>query len=180
MPEVLLVRHCEAIGQEPEAPLSPKGERQASELAARLAAEPIDYVVASPYLRAQRTAEPLAARLGLSVHSDARLAEHQLASPPVAEWRAFVARAFTEPHVRAPGGDAPAATLARGLAALESVMALDRARAVLVTHGLLMSLLLQSIDNRFGFEDWSALRSPDVFRLSGRIHRMRFERIDLV
>jgi 2,3-bisphosphoglycerate-dependent phosphoglycerate mutase len=179
MPELLLIRHCEATGQEPDAPLSLEGEEQASELADRLAAEPIDHVVASPYLRAQRSAHPLAARLGLSVHSDARLVEHRLASPPIAEWRSFVARAFTEPHVRAPGGDPPAATLTRGLAALESVLALDRALPVLVTHGLLLSLLLQSIDESFGFEDWASLRCPDVFRLSGPIDRMRFERIEL-
>ena len=179
MTQVLLVRHCEATGQEPEAPLSARGEQQARALADKLVSEPVDHIVASPYLRARRTASPLAASLGLPVHSDARLVEHRLSSDPLPEWRHFVARAFDEPHARAPGGDAPAETLARGLAALEDVVRSGHVLSVLVTLGLLLSLLLHSIDPSFGFDGWQSLRNPDVFRLVGPIQRMRFERIEL-
>ena len=179
MSQLLLVRHCEATGQHAEAPLSAAGEAQARTLAERLALEPIEYVVASPYVRAHRTAAPLAARLGLPVHADPRLVEHRLASPALPDWRVLVSRAFREPHLCAPGGDTPAATLARGLAALESVTALGHALSVVVTHGLLMSLILHSIDRSFGFEGWKALRNPDVFRLRGAADRRCFERIVL-
>ncbi|RIL05363.1 MAG: histidine phosphatase family protein [Proteobacteria bacterium] len=179
MTQVLLVRHCDATGQGPGAPLSPSGEQQAKALAAKLVGLPVDYIVASPYLRARRTASPLAASLGLPVHSDARLVEHRLSSAPVPEWRDFVERAFSEPHARAPGGDAPAETLARAIAALEDVIASGRTLPVLVTHGLLLSLLLHSIDPGFGFDGWKSLRNPDVFRLVGPLHQMRFERIEL-
>lgn len=179
MNQLLLVRHCEAVGQEPDAPLSPRGEDQARALAVKLASEPIDHIVTSPHTRAHQTAAPLAAQFGLPIHTDGRLAEHRLASPPVPDWRDFVARAFVEPGLCAPGGDTPAATLARGLAVVERVVDLDETLPVLVTHGLLLSLILNSIDTTFGFDAWESLRNPEVFRLWGPIDRMRFERIEL-
>lgn len=179
MTQLLLIRHCETTGQAQEAPLSPRGRVQAAQLAKRLAHEPIDRIVTSPALRARKTASPLVAQLGLTLHCDPRLAEHRLASPPVPEWRSWVARAFTASGVRAPGGDAPAETLARGLAALHDVVSLRPGLAVLVTHGLLLALVLHSIDPGFGFEGWASLRNPDVFRVLGAPDTMRFERLEL-
>ncbi len=56
-------------------PLDDKGRRQADEIAAALAGEDIRRVVASPYVRCVETVEPLAAKLGLEVELDDRLAE---------------------------------------------------------------------------------------------------------
>jgi len=72
---LLLIRHGQTEGNVrgaldtalPGPPLTELGRTQADELAARLAGEPVVAVYASQAIRAQQTAEPLAAGLGLDV-----------------------------------------------------------------------------------------------------------------
>jgi probable phosphoglycerate mutase len=59
----------------PGPPLNELGLRQADELADALAVEPVDGVYASTALRAQQTAQPIAARHGLTVEITAGLHE---------------------------------------------------------------------------------------------------------
>ena len=70
---LILIRHCQATGQEPDAGLTEAGLRQAESLRDFLDGQPIDAVAASEYRRARQTAEPLAAAFGLTVRVDARL-----------------------------------------------------------------------------------------------------------
>jgi 8-oxo-dGTP diphosphatase len=78
---VYLVRHAKAgertkwNGDDRDRPLSNKGWRQAEAIAERLATKGATELYSSPYLRCVETLEPLAARLGTSVHTDERLAE---------------------------------------------------------------------------------------------------------
>ncbi len=72
---LVLVRHGQTTANAtgildtrlPGHPLDEEGRRQAAELAGRLAGEPVVAVYASQALRAQQTAEPVAARHGLPV-----------------------------------------------------------------------------------------------------------------
>ena len=81
MQKVYLIRHAKAEklsawdGPEPLRPLTPRGLRQAEEIAASLAGSGVRRIVASPFLRCRQTAAPLAARLGLRVAVDERLAD---------------------------------------------------------------------------------------------------------
>jgi exopolyphosphatase/guanosine-5'-triphosphate,3'-diphosphate pyrophosphatase len=78
---VYLIRHAKAEklsawdGPEPLRPLTPRGLRQAQDLAESLAGSDVRRIVASPFLRCRQTAAPLAARLGLRVALDERLAD---------------------------------------------------------------------------------------------------------
>jgi 8-oxo-dGTP diphosphatase len=78
---VYLVRHARAgsrsrwEGDDARRPLSKPGRVQAAAIAERLAQEPIDVVVSSPYARCVGTVEPLAARLGIAVETSEALAE---------------------------------------------------------------------------------------------------------
>lgn len=58
-----------------DSPLSATGRAQAAAVAARLAGEAIDALVASDLGRTQATAAPIAAALGLAIESDPRLRE---------------------------------------------------------------------------------------------------------
>ncbi len=56
-------------------PLSAKGQRQANALADRLAAEGIERLISSPYVRCTQTLAPLGEKLGLAVEEHPALAE---------------------------------------------------------------------------------------------------------
>jgi 2,3-bisphosphoglycerate-dependent phosphoglycerate mutase len=150
---------------------------QAVTLAERLATHPIDYVVSSPYLRARATIAPLAARVGLPVHIDARLAERRTSPEPIPNWRDVVKRSFVDPEHRVPGGESGAEALSRGLAAISAVLAAGHRLPVVVSHGQLLSLVLHSINAEFGYQGWQSLRNPDVFLLEVDGPRATFSRL---
>ena len=77
---LLLIRHAlpnrvELLEGRADPPLSPEGERQAALLAEWLEHEPIHAVYASHLLRAQQTAEPIAAAHNLPIVTEPDIAE---------------------------------------------------------------------------------------------------------
>jgi len=82
--QLVLVRHALPLrtqageGADPE--LAPVGWEQSRRLVDALARFPISRVVSSPQRRAVQTAEPLAARLGLLIEREDRLAEYDRGS----------------------------------------------------------------------------------------------------
>lgn len=165
MSTLILVRHCQAAGQEPEAPLTPVGQRQARDLAQFLSAYSVDAIVTSAYLRAQQTAQPLADRLHLSVKVDPRLNERILSPCPIVNWREVVRDSFTDPNLRAPGGESANDVLGRAWPALKQRLSGSSVLPVVVTHGNLLALVLHSIDPGFGYLGWEDLSNPDVYRV---------------
>ena len=163
---LLLVRHCESSGQDPNAPLTARGLDQASALAEQLLPLGPDRVVSSPFLRARQSIAPLAAALGLDVTVESRLAERRLGSHPFSDWREGLRASFADLDRVYPDGESGRAAQQRGRAAVENVLAAPHRLPVLATHGNLLSLLLGSIDGRFGYDDWERLANPDVFVLT--------------
>ena len=162
---MLLIRHCQGTGQAPDAALTEAGLRQAEALADFLSRLPVDRVAASPYRRAQQTIAPLAARAGLPVHADDRLVEQRLAAGPVEHWRDAVRASCGDPDFRLPGGESARDVLDRGWPALEELLDGRHRLPVAVTHGKFLSVVLNSIDGRFGYDAWQALSNPDVYAL---------------
>jgi 8-oxo-dGTP diphosphatase len=78
---VWVVRHGQAgtrkdfDGDDRDRPLTARGQWQSDAIADRLATEPIERLVSSPYRRCVQTLVPLGERLGLPVDEDERLAE---------------------------------------------------------------------------------------------------------
>ena len=175
---MLLIRHCQATGQAPDAALTEAGLRQAEALADFLSRLPVDRVAASPYRRAQQTIAPFAARAGLPVHADDRLVEQRLAAGPVEHWRDAVRASCGDPDFRLPGGESARDVLDRGWPALEELLDGRHRLPVAVTHGKFLSVVLNSIDGRFGYDAWQALSNPDVYALAdGADGVWRYERI---
>ena len=175
---MFLVRHCEAAGQAPDAPLTAPGQAQAESLAGFLAELGVDAIFASEFLRARQTAWPLAQRLALPVVVDRRLNERRLSPQPIPNWRSVVRDSFQDPDLRAPGGESANDVLARASACLDQVLEYGYEAPVVVTHGNLLSLLLHSVDAAFGFEGWRSLTNPDVYRIAFRNGKpAEFERL---
>jgi 2,3-bisphosphoglycerate-dependent phosphoglycerate mutase len=158
-----IVRHARATGQEPDAPLTADGQQQAERLAELLAERGIDRIMSSPYRRAVATIAPLARRLGLPVATDARLVERVLSATPLPDWEDRLRVAFTDPDLRLPGGESGREAQGRARAVLDDVLRSPARTPLLVSHGNLITLLLQHFDPRFGFDAWRALTNPDVF-----------------
>lgn len=165
MVTVFVVRHCQAEGQAPDAPLTAEGRRQADRLADFFAGEPIDAIVCSPYERARQSIAPLASKLGIEVTLDARLVERTLSTRDLPDWRERLRQTYLDQELRYEGGESSASATKRIRAALGEALTAGRRCMIFVSHGNLISLLLKSYDNRFGFEHWAALTNPDVYRL---------------
>jgi len=175
---VLLIRHCAATGQHPDAPLSDAGIQQAQALAGFLSDYPIDHITTSEYLRARQSIEPFASRSDLRIHADARLNERTLSAEPLDNWQDVVRNSFDDHDLRAPGGESAREVLARAWTALDEIFDADHAMPLVVTHGNLLTLVLHSLDDTFGFEGWESLGNPDVFVMEdGGPGQMTFERI---
>ena len=175
---LILVRHCEASGQEPDAALTDRGLRQAEELRDFLVGQPIDAIVTSEYRRARQSAEPLAATLGLQLQVDRRLNERTLAATPIENWREVLRDSFDDPDLRGPGGESAREVSARAWAALNDLLDGDCQLPVAVTHGNLMGLVLHSLDSTFGYDGWARLSNPDVYLLENmEPARFTFRRI---
>jgi probable phosphoglycerate mutase len=148
---LLLVRHGQTdwnaegrIQGIVDTPLSALGREQAAELAARLAAEPIDAIVSSDLVRARETAAPLAQARGLEVRAEPRLRERAFGifeghtySEVEANWPSeFAIWRRREPGYAVPGGESYLALRARVLACLGELVADNAGQSVLVvTHG---------------------------------------------
>ncbi len=175
---VFLIRHCQATGQEPDAPLTETGHQQAQTLADFLSDYPIDHITTSEYLRARQSIEPFASISDLPVHTAPRLNERTLSSEPLQNWQEVVRDSFNDLDLCAPGGESAREVLARAWAALNEIITAGHSMPLVVTHGNLMALVLHSLDRTFGFGGWKSLSNPDVFMLDdARSGQMTFERI---
>jgi 2,3-bisphosphoglycerate-dependent phosphoglycerate mutase len=173
---LLLVRHCQTTGQSADDPLTELGHAQAAALTEFLAGFPVARLISSPYTRARQSIAPFAARSGLPVAVDPRLAERTIAPArlPLPNWRELVERAFVDPDHREPGGESGRDVLDRVWAAVTEAADGD-GLAALVGHGHAFGLLLHAIDPRFGFAGHAAMTNPDVYRLERA--PWRFERL---
>jgi 2,3-bisphosphoglycerate-dependent phosphoglycerate mutase len=179
MSRLILIRHCQSTAQYPDALLTEAGAAAAEALAERLAALGPDAIYSSPYERAHATVRPFAARAGLPVTLDPRLRERLLAEPEVDDWLDHIRRSFDDADHRGPGGESRNDTLARALAALADIDPQGHRLPAAASHGGLISAVLRSMDPAFGFEDWRALRNPDLFGVELADGRpVRFARLE--
>jgi 2,3-bisphosphoglycerate-dependent phosphoglycerate mutase len=166
MKTIYLVRHCKTSGQEPDAPLTPKGLEQAERLAAFLAGRGIERIVSSPYRRAVQSIEPFARQSGLTLETDERVRERTLTTEPITDWIPTIRAAFHDINLRYPGGETGVEVRERALAAIADVLAHPASVTAVVSHGGWSSSLLNHHDPAFGFDQWQAMTNPDVFRLT--------------
>lgn len=168
---LLLLRHGESTAnvahqletRPPGAPLTPRGQEQATALVETLAGHAVTAVHASVATRAQQTAAPLAAALGLDVtveegtqETDAGELEgrsdeaaHEQFTEVYARWLAGDRRA------RVPGGESAEEILARYLPVVARLRPAGPGDVVLVSHGAVVRLVaaaLTGVDVRFALD----------------------------
>jgi probable phosphoglycerate mutase len=168
--EILLVRHGESepavVGQsfalldgQGDPALSPEGEAEAEQVAARLASEHVDAIYVSTLRRTAQTAAPLAQRLGITPVVDADLREVFLGEwegggvyrQRVADQDELAVRMFAEQRWDVIPGAEPADEFAqrvRGAITRIAAAHLDQ-RVVVVAHGgVIGEILHQTTESR--------------------------------
>ncbi|GAA6525290.1 histidine phosphatase family protein [Intrasporangium sp. DVR] len=122
--------------------LTDSGRRQAEQLAARLGGEELGAIYVSDLRRAQQTAEPLAAALGLEVVVLPGLREIQAGDYEMStDWGPFVdsvQRWRDDPEHTIPGGDSGIGFIARYESAIRRIAGDGHASALAVSHGAAM------------------------------------------
>lgn len=174
----LLIRHCQAVGQLPQAELTEVGEVQAGKLAEFLSKWPVDFIKSSTYVRAQQSILPFASFAGLPLNLDERLTERILSTSPIENWRQVICDSFEDLDLHAAGGESGREVQVRTWEAVHETLRRGRQLPILVTHGNLISLFLHSLDPGFGYEQWESLSNPDVFLVQDTEEgNWQFERI---
>jgi 2,3-bisphosphoglycerate-dependent phosphoglycerate mutase len=158
-----LVRHCQATGQEPDAPLTELGQQQAIALAGWLSEVSIGRIISSPFARAYQSIVPLAERLRLTIEVDARLIERVLSPVPLENWRERLAETFIDLDLSCEGGESSRIAMMRGVSVVDRAMQQTTDPVVIVTHGNLMTLMLKHFNEQVGYAEWENLRNPDVY-----------------
>jgi broad specificity phosphatase PhoE len=155
---VFLVRHGETpmhaenryVGRT-DAPLTERGHSQAADLGEWAATAGLTAVASSTLRRAKETAEPAARKAGLTQLLDERLVEldfgaaEGLSAVQMRERFPQERTAFEDdPYANSlPGGESPAAALARGRAALEELADGSHGdRVLVVAHGTLLRIVV--------------------------------------
>jgi 2,3-bisphosphoglycerate-dependent phosphoglycerate mutase len=164
---IILVRHAESAPDfslpEADWPLSACGREQADRLAEELRIERIDRICSSPYLRALDTVRPLSRELGVPIEVYDDLRERKLAPGRLPNVLEMIERSWSDFDFALPGCESARQAQARAVAAIDALAG----EVVLVSsHGQLISLYLNALDPKFGFEGWRSMSNPQVFRLS--------------
>lgn len=173
----LLIRHCAAEGQEPEAALTEAGLKQAQQLADFLETYPIDRIISSPFTRTIQTITPYALKHNLHIEIDDRLKERVLSAKHLPDWKDKLQRSFKDMHLEFPGGESSLKATTRILSLLNELNTKDTQTIALVTHGNLSALLLNALSSNFGFEQWAQLTNPDVYMIQTDSGGALYERI---
>ena len=109
---------------------------------------------------------------------DNRLIERTLSGSQIDNWREAVRDSFGDLELRIPGGESAREVLDRGWAAITELLDGGHQLPIAVTHGNLLSLILNSLDPNFGYDGWESLSNPDVFALKEADDgRLVFERV---
>lgn len=165
---IVLVRHAESVHPTPggpdeyHRPLAETGLAQAEQLVEELAALKPDRIVASPYLRAVQTVQPLAKALGLPVHTDHELREWDSGLEPTPDYARHYEASWADPSFARPGGESLNQLTERAVSILRSFTG----TVVIGSHGTFVARALAG----FGVPvDWpfsDAMPMPAIYLIA--------------
>ncbi|MCK0473178.1 histidine phosphatase family protein [Halalkalibacter sp. APA_J-10(15)] len=177
MKKVYVIRHCEAEGQPPVSPLTNRGLKQAIELAAFFENSKVERIISSPYKRAIQTIQPLAKQVNVEIEVNRQLKERVLSTNYLSDWPEKLRNTFEDFELKFDGGESSQEAAKRITEVVEDVFKGAFENTIIVSHGNLISLLLNSYNKDFGFNDWSNLSNPDVYLLKSENKKVTFERV---
>jgi broad specificity phosphatase PhoE len=168
MTKVYLIRHAETEKAGDDAtlwPLSAEGEAQVKRLAAQPFWDDVKAIITSDEQKAVATIHQIAADRGLPVLMHPGLRELHRAPLWLDDYQARVLEVFQHSALAIGGWERAADAQARILTTMdELILKYDPQPFAVVSHGMLLSLLLASINNRMGqeFDIWQQIGFANV------------------
>jgi len=166
-----LVRHCQCHPSpeipENNWPLSERGYAQAQSLVTFLSVLAVDAIYSSPYRRCIETLAPSSAHLGLSIQTDLELRERLISPVWIGDFRDVWRRSWEDFSYALDGGESSFACRDRVTAAIDRIVRKHSGQTVVVgSHGNALALLLSKFTSEYGIKDASALRTPELLRVT--------------
>ncbi|MET3683158.1 2,3-bisphosphoglycerate-dependent phosphoglycerate mutase [Alkalibacillus flavidus] len=160
---IYIIRHAQAMGQEPEAPLTTVGKQQAENLAAFLNEYPIDRLIASPFIRAVGTVEPYAKQYGKQIEVERRIGEGLIKSEQYPAWLTHLGDLFPNISLNAIESSSPTDKRDRAINAINDIIEHPSQHTAIVSHGGIIPILF----HHFGYgAAFTRLTNPDVHLLT--------------
>ena len=177
MKHIYLMRHCQAEGQDAACRLTDKGKKQSIELARFFRKIPLDRLISSPYKRAQDSCRQIAEDKQIVLEEDIRLSERVLAGQDLPNWLQLLEESFLDLDKKLEGGESGAEAGARGLEVIEEAISGPGTHIGIMTHGNLLTLMLQQLNPEYGFSAWKNLTNPDVYHVKINQGQCQIERL---
>lgn len=174
---IYIVRHCEAEGQSPDAELTEQGVKQALDLLDLFSKVKVDRIISSPYHRAIQSIEPLATQLNIEIEIEEDLTERVLSTKVISDWKDKLRKTFEDVELKFEGGESSQEAKQRIVDVVDNGFNDVFENTIIVTHGNLMSLLLNHYNHLFGFDDWQDLTNPDIYILRDTGNQVTYERL---
>lgn len=176
-----LVRHAQSLPlihqPEPEWRLSSTGTAQAEGLVPVLTPLNVTRIYTSPYRRCRDTLAPFAAARGIEVQVHEGLRERRIAGQWVPDFRDVWQRSWADFSYTLEGGECSWTCRARVVAAIDEIVARHPGETLaLGSHGAAIALFLHFVEPTFGIAEASALRTPEIVKVSHRQGRYLWAR----
>lgn len=163
------VRHAHSTYSPDELnrPLSERGKEDARKVTEILKKESISVLISSPYKRAIQTIEGLAGVNGVEIVIEEDFKERLLSEKPIDDFDSAIAKVWEDYSFSWEGGESNVVAQNRGVRALEKVLERYEGKNIAIgTHGNIMVLIMNYLDNSFDFTFWKHLDMPDIYKLS--------------
>src|SRR5262249_47891398 len=147
-------------------PLSARGRQQAAALAPLLATLKIGKLYSSPYIRCLDTIRPFVERNRLDLLLDQSLEERVIAKGLLSNFDDVWSRSWNEFDFALPDCESSAAAQRRFCEDVRKIVHQNPGSILGVSsHGSVIALFLNSIDNSFSGEQAEELRNPDAIKI---------------
>lgn len=166
---IYLVRHAHSTytPEELSRPLSSKGAEAAEKVTALLLEKNINHIIASPYKRAIQTVEGLTQTLNLDIQIEEAIRERKLSEEPVEDFENSIMRVWKDFTFNFQGGESGLEAQSRGVKAILRIISEYRGQNIAVgTHGNIMVLIMNYFNKSYGYDFWTTLKMPDIYKLS--------------
>lgn len=168
---VYLLRHAQSTASAdiavPDWPLSQLGSEQSLGIVDALNALDLDHVYSSPYKRAIDTIKPYCTGKKLNTTIEDDLRERNLTDSFVTQgWDQMMVNNWDDLNFATTNGESGYSCQHRIATCILQIVTRHRGKTLLISsHGYAISLFLNMMDHSFVYQQWKAMKNPDLFKI---------------